>query len=288
MGTRAGRIVRTTKIVDHGSDALRFNVVMLSDGFQEAELPRYRAAVDAFVARFQQAGPFDALWPAINVYRVDVISTDSSVDDESNHISRRTYFDSCFDPKLSRLLCCDTGAALAAAKAQVAAMAMTFVVANTGEYGGSGGDAAVFSINEYAADIGLHEMGHTVCKLADEYACYACGNDNGASETGHEQYDHRHDNAPNIAPSLKRPLKWEALLTAPADPLPTTKNADCGKCDPQPDPKPAGYVGAYEGAAWFHCGGYRPSHECRMRIVNRPFCAVCRGVITAMLKPYMP
>ncbi|MGH6871934.1 MAG: M64 family metallopeptidase [Rhizomicrobium sp.] len=284
MAKRDGRVVATQKLVDHGQNAQRFNIVILGDGYQAAELPAYAAAVEAFVARFQAAAPYTALWPAINIFRVDVASADSGVDDQGKGISRNTYFDSYFDPNLGRLLRCDTALAVATAIAQVPQKHMAFVIANTGEYGGSGGDAAVFSTNAFAAEIGLHEMGHTVFHLADEYPCYSCG----AGETGHDRFSGAEPAQPNITSRLARPLKWETRLSAPGDALPTTANANCGQCDSQANPKPASYVGAYEGAGWFHCGCYRPSYDCRMRTIGQPFCTVCQGVITTMLQPFMP
>ena len=66
------------------------------------------------------------------------------------------------------------------------------------------------------------------------------------------------------------------------------ERADCGQCDPQPNPFPAATVGAYEGAGYFHCALYRPQFDCRMRALGNPFCAVCQGVIRQALAPHLP
>ncbi len=83
-------------------------------------------------------------------------------------------------------------------------------------------------------------------------------------------------------------IKWKMLLTSTVDALPTTNNANCAQCDPQGNPKPAGYVGAYTGARYYHCGAFRPSYNCRMRLLGAPFCPVCQGVIRNALRPYLP
>jgi len=44
----------------------------------------------------------------------------------------------------------------------------------------------------------------------------------------------------------------------------------------------------FEGADYFHCGVYRPEFDCRMRNINRPFCAVCQQVIVKKLTPFLP
>jgi hypothetical protein len=47
-------------------------------------------------------------------------------------------------------------------------------------------------------------------------------------------------------------------------------------------------VGTYEGAHYTHCGAYRPSYNCKMRILGEPFCAVCRREIHEYLIPFDP
>jgi hypothetical protein len=70
--------------------------------------------------------------------------------------------------------------------------------------------------------------------------------------------------------------------------VPTTSNANCAKCDPQPTPAPAGTVGLFEGADYYHCNVYRAEFNCRMRSINFPFCAVCQQVIEKKLTPFLP
>src|SRR5262249_28485905 len=83
-------------------------------------------------------------------------------------------------------------------------------------------------------------------------------------------------------------IKWRATLTQADDGLPTTKNADCSDCDKQANPKEDGYVGAFEGARYFHCGCYRPAFNCRMRVLGQSFCGVCQQVMGDVLQPFLP
>ena len=152
---------------------------------------------------------------------------------------------------------------------------MTLVIVNSPLYGGSGGAVATFSTHASAAEIALHEMGHTAFGLADEYESYAgCA----SGETDHNNYVGGEPVEPNVTLNTNRnTIKWKSALTSPADALPTTVNANCAQCDTQANPKPAGYVGAYTGARYYHCGCYRPAYDCRMRTLGQPFCAVCQG-----------
>jgi hypothetical protein len=135
-----------------------------------------------------------------------------------------------------------------------------------------------------ANEIGLHEMGHTAFGLADEYEYWAgCGVD-----TNRNNHPAVEPAEPNVTTNINRStIKWGDLILA-STPLPTTNNADCTLCDPQPNPLPADTVGAYEGAHYYHCDAYRPQFNCRMRMLNVPFCAVCRRVIVNELTPHLP
>jgi IgA Peptidase M64 len=296
MTTSDGSISGLQKIVDHGPNSLRYNIVILGDGYQASELPQYAADAQAFIDTFSTTAPYDTLWGGINIHRVDVVSTDSGADDPGTCGDRsagsgatpRTYLDAtfCGDGNIRRLLTCNVSAALSTARAQVPEVHITMVIVNSDEYGGSGGSVATFSKNANSAEIGLHEMGHTAFGFADEYEAYqGCG----TGETGHDQYGVGEPSEPNVTANIDpNTIKWKPALTNPADGLPTTKNANCSDCDSQPNPQSASYVGAYEGGRYFHCGCFRPSFNCRMRALNNPFCGVCQKVISDTLAPFQP
>ncbi|HLX29531.1 MAG TPA: M64 family metallopeptidase [Casimicrobiaceae bacterium] len=296
MSTADGSVGATTKIVDHGPDASRYNIVILGDGYRAAEMAKYHADVQAFVTAFGQTAPFDALWCGINMYRIDVTSTDSGADDPltcgdgsaGSGAIARTYFDStfCSGNAIRRLLTCDSASALSVAQARVPAAHVVMVIVNSLLYGGSGGDVATFSTAAGAYEIALHEMGHSAFGFADEYEYYAgCA----SGETGHDHYAGAEPIEPNVTRNTNRAtIKWKSVLTSATDPLPTTANANCAQCDPQPNPQASDYVGAYEGARYMHCGCYRPSYDCRMRELGQPFCAACQKAIRDALAPYLP
>lgn len=296
MTTSDGHVSGLHKIVDHGPNSQRYNIVILGDGYRAPELAQYASDVQTFINIFGATVPFERLWSGINIHRVDVVSTNSGADDPGtcgdgsvgSGVKRKTYFDAtfCGDGNIRRLLTCNSATAKTTAQAQVPEVHMTIVIVNTGEYGGSGGQIATFSTNASAADIGLHEMGHTAFGLADEYASYQ-GCDTG--ETGHDHYHGGEPSEPNVTKNAYvNTIKWRSVLTNPADGLPTTSNANCSECDPQPNPQSDDYVGAYEGARYFHCGCYRPSFNCRMRELNQAFCAVCQKAISDTLQPFLP
>lgn len=289
MSTSDGRVLGTTRIVDNGPDTRRWNLVLMGDGYTEGELGAYQAHCQGFVDHLLATPPFDAMAGAINVFRIDVASNESGADDpvscrdgsSGSGAKPRTFFDAAFCSFGSRrLLTVKQETALRTARRQVPRNHAGMVIVNSTIYGGSGGEIAVFSVAPDAFEIGIHELGHAFFKLADEYpALNGCE----SGETGHDTYgggEPREVNATRERDPAR--IKWRNLVT-PGTAIPTTRNPDCRRCDPQPSPVPAGTVGLFEGSRYFHCGLFRPEFDCKMRTLGRPFCAVCSTEIMRRL-----
>jgi hypothetical protein len=144
--------------------------------------------------------------------------------------------------------------------------AVCLVVANSAKYGGSGGAATVFSCEpNWASEIAIHELGHSLFGLADEY-------DAGGQAATMSPVE------PNVSGSAVRSqLKWASFVAA-TTPLPTQRRGA-----PVPAGKP---IGAYEGAKYQPSSVYRPEFDCKMRTPGQPFCAVCRRIIEMRLAPH--
>src|SRR5689334_616094 len=106
MGTSDGYIVSgsMTKIIDHGPATSRWNMVILGDGYRASELTQYHTDVQTFVTALYNTSPYNERWCGINVYRVDVVSTDSGADDPNtcsdgstgSGATPNTYYDATF------------------------------------------------------------------------------------------------------------------------------------------------------------------------------------------------
>jgi len=171
MSTSDGYIVGSHKIVDHGPNSQRFNVVVLGDGYRSSELAQFATDTDNFINLLKATDPYPDIWCGFNVFRIDVVSTDSGADDPSScsdgttgsGASPKTYFDStfCSDGNVRRLLSCNDDTAQNVASTYVPENHLTIVIVNTSEYGGSSdGRVAKLSTNSSSAEIALHEMGH--------------------------------------------------------------------------------------------------------------------------------
>lgn len=289
MGSSDGTVLGATKIVDAGPAQQRWNVVITSEGYRSSEMAQFALDAQQFANILLATAPFDRLRPAINIYRVDVTSTDSGARDPTNcggtGAKPKTYFDASFCTNgIRRLLVANNGRVLKVVGKQVPEWHMALLAVNSPVFGGSGGAVATFSKASGAVETALHEMGHTAFGLADEYEYYAgCTRDN-----GHNNHSGSEPSQPNITTNKNRATtKWRSLIL-PATAVPTTTNANCDKCDPQPSPVPVGTVGLFEGADYYHCGVYRPEFDCRMRNTAKPFCGVCQQVIVKKLTPFLP
>ena len=286
MTTADGSVLGTTQIFGSAPTNRAFNVVLLAEGFTAAEQTAFDTACATFLTAFRATPPYDELAPAINVFRVNVSSTDSGADDPTatggTGVTPRTYFDATFGGNgIRRLLVCNNTTALTVAAAQVPQFTIVLVVVNSTVYGGSGGSIGTYSLAGGATEIALHEMGHTAYGLADEYPYYA-----GGAETGHDHHPASPEpTEPNVTTnSVRSTLKWGWAVAA-ATAIPTMSNPNCSTVDSRPSPVPVDTVGLFEGAHYYHCGAYRPEYDCKMRNLSVPFCRVCRQIIWNRIGP---
>ena len=289
MRVNDGAIINATKILDNGADSARYNIVLVAEGYQAAQLGQFQTDAQNFVNVLRTTAPFDHLMAGINVHQLAVSSTDSGADDPTacggSGASPRTFFDATFCAGgIRRLLVVDATRVVEAVNAHVPAWHVILVIVNSTTYGGSGGTVAVYSLAAGALQIALHELGHSAFGLADEYEYYAgCGID-----TDRNNHPAGEPGEPNVTLETNRDIiKWRDLIL-PATAMPTMSNPNCANCDGRPSTAPPGTVGAFEGAHYYHCGTYRPEYNCLMRALDQPFCAVCRRVIDDTLQPFLP
>jgi hypothetical protein len=285
-----GTVGPTTKILANGSPVYRYNIVLLAEGYQSGQLGQFANDANDFVRRLAEIPPFHLVMNALNVYRVDVSSTDAGADNPATcggpGTTAATYFDAtfCGDGINARLLTVDQALALQVATAAVPQVHLVVVIVNSTIFGGAGGGVAVYSLAPGAINTAVHEIGHTAFKLADEYE-FLRGCMSG--ETDRNNHPGVEPSAPNVTTraTSTSALKWRRYVLG-GTAVPTTSNPNCTTCDPQASPVPAGTVGAFEGADKYHCGAFRPEFDCMMRSLDQDFCRVCSDVVLTRLRPY--
>ena len=244
-------IAGVTTLIDNGPPSNRIDLVFVGDGYRIEDLSDYESHVDTAMGEFFSIEPLQSYLPLFNVHRVDVISNESGVDnDPTEGIERDTAMNMKFwCSGIERLLCVDTSLAWGFAN-NVPSTDAILAVANSSKYGGAGyswADIGTFAgANDAATDIAIHEIGHSLANLADEY-----------SYGGEETYSGPELSARNA--SIYEASEMESNGTKWADWL----GASGGPWD--------GVCGTYEGCNYSYYGIYRPSNNSMMRALNRPF-----------------
>lgn len=238
-------------VLDNGPSANRIDMVTVGDGYLAGQLGAYEDHVIDAIADLFSIEPFTTYATFFNVHRVDVVSNESGVDHDPTF---PTWRDTALDMgfwcnNTERLLCVDVAAAYAFA-AGAPDVDHVLAIANSTKYGGAGytgSDLATFSGgNASSTQVAIHEIGHSLGNLADEY-----------SYGGPQTYNGGERPEPNV--SILRRLqmrnqgtKWAAWID-------------------HNDPDYDGLVSTYEGAYYSEFGIYRPTNDSMMRSLGRPF-----------------
>jgi hypothetical protein len=281
MLAAAGPLPPTVELPFGPTSRKALRLILLPDGFTTPELPAYQAAVTAFLDRLKVMAPFVERLDAILPVRVDLASDESGVDDPATGASVDTRFGAAFGVgALRRLIQVDQSAVRQVADKVANGKAYAAVViVNTAEYGGSGGKASVFSLLPAAGDIAVHELGHSLFGLSDEYSSPGvAGQPDGPNVTKKPDRG-----SSSWSPRDRDKLKWRGQLSAGLA-VPTFLNPNCGVDTPAP-PTPG--VGLFEGAKYETCGYFRPAASCKMRELTADFCPVCQDVIRRKLASYI-
>lgn len=165
----------------NGDPAARFSLVVMSDGYTAADMPKYRAHLDKHLNVLWSIEPFRSYRNYINVYSVEIPSPESGITcDPEVREQRKTplgsHFDGgCTNPNARGILV-NQEAARSYAKRATSHFDQILVLANTDTYGGIGGAVATTSGgNSLGVLITPHELGHSLGGLQDEYTYFERG-----------------------------------------------------------------------------------------------------------------
>ncbi|TQM82366.1 IgA peptidase M64 [Saccharothrix saharensis] len=248
-------------VQETGPSDQRFDLVFVGDGYTSAELGAYHEHVVSKWTELSAVEPFKSYRQYFNVWQVDVVSAESGVDhDPTLGTDRDTALDMGFwcqgrDTQTERLLCVNQTKAV-----QFGALApeadQVVALGNTAKYGGAGGGVATAAgANDQAGQIAVHELGHSIGGLADEY-------------------DYPYDRFGGTEPT-------EVNVTA--DPTGAKWAAHLGQASPD-----GGVVGAFEGARYYRFGLYRPTDNSIMRTLGREFNLVGRDAMVEAFEARVP
>jgi len=235
-----------TPIINNGDPATHLDLVVVGDGYTSTQLGTYDGHVRSKINELFAVEPFASYKSLFNVWKVDVVSQQSGVDNDPNGTLRNTALDMYFYcGGTARLLCVNESKANQYAR-QAPDVDQVLALANTGTYGGAGGGVATAAGgNSTAGQIVVHELGHSIGGLADEYN-YGGGTNYTGPEPGEPNAS-----VYSRATMVSRQTKWWRWM---------------GQSTPD-----GGVIDTFNGCRYYTNGIYRPSDNSIMRTLGRQF-----------------
>jgi hypothetical protein len=308
---RGGRVLPIA--VGKDDPATQLDLLVLAEGYEAADEGKFAADSRRLVGALLATEPFRSRAADISVRGLFVASPQSGIRDPRRGVWSDSAFGAsfnAFDSDRYVLTYRDRELRELAAQAPYDALVIVF---NARKYGGGGifnlwaTVAADTSVADY---VFVHELGHSLGGLADEYY---------SSQVSYEEFTPPGSEPwePNVTALLDpSKLKWADLVPA-STPLPTpwakaeydaidlsfqARRAELAKGvddaanealfeEIRVTTTPllagethAGRIGAFEGAAYEARGLYRPAVDCIMFTRNpKTFCAVCERGLTRVL-----
>lgn len=304
------------KLHEAGDPARKLDFLIIGDGYTAGERPKFERDARRLVDVMFATSPFKERRADINIWGLCPASPQSGISRPSQGIHKRTALGATYDAFDSERYILTFENRTFRDMAANAPYEVVEILVNGATYGGGGiyGQySTVAADSAWAPYIFIHEFGHHLAALADEYY---------TSDVAYlapaERVEPWEPNATAMLDPAK--LKWKDLVTE-GTPLPTSwpkaefeayskevqekRKAIRAANRPESDMDAlfteelehetkllrggplAGAVGAFEGVNYEARGYYRPQADCIMFTRDRvPFCAVCRRAIEQILDLY--
>jgi hypothetical protein len=304
-------------LFENGPPVEKVDLLILGEGYTEAELPKFHADVKRLTDKLFATEPFRSRKKDFNVRAIDLPTAVSGTNRPHVGKFRRTPVSaSYYIFESERYVLTEDNRALRDVLSQ-APYEFIEILANEKQYGGGGiyNCQATASVDTaFAEYVFVHEFGHHFAGLADEYYM-------SPAVTTEFPKDQPEPWEPNVT-ALRDPskLKWRELVDA-GTPLPTPWEKDAWETkaraflnrrlamierkapeaefdalfkEQQASDTPmlsgmthSGKTGAFEGAAYQGKGLYRPQTDCIMFTRDEVgFCKVCRKAIERVIDLY--
>lgn len=267
-------------LATNGPASNRLCIVFLSEGYTNSQAGLFLADCTNAMRSYFGGGiytaeePFEEYSNYFNVYAVFTNSAQSGADHPATSTFRNTAFNSTYDAIYDYVITIPSGAT---GQGLVDGFTTNSSAPwNSGRYklpvmlvnelftaGGSGGATAIASTGGNFQGILVHESGHVLAGLGDEYEADPGGFDFSGLPA-----------EPNTTTNTAfATIPWKLWIDTNATPIPTPN-----------DPMYFSDVGLFEGAHYNLTNWYRPRLNCRMRSVSTgvPFCEVCREALVKM------
>ncbi len=309
-------INRVDIISENGPADKKVDIVILGDGYSKNEMEKFRLDAKRLAGYLMNAEPFKKHSKDFNIRAIETPAETTGVSKPHQGVFRRTPLAvhySSFDSE--RYALSYDNRTIRDVASEVPYDLMVIMV-NERTYGGGGIYnlyTTVAADNKFSEYIMIHEMGHHMAALADEYY---------TSSVSYEMPDIKVEPWETNITALfdKNNLKWKDLIDSNT-PIPTPwnkemfdkagyavqKERDSLRAARVPEPiledlftrqmaeedslfsaeKYKDKVGAFEGAGYMANGLYRPQVDCIMFTRHMVFCKVCSRSIENVIAQYV-
>ncbi len=265
--TTNAQVIKVDTLIYNGNPSNRINLLIIGDGYRSTQMAKFKSDALINANYLLTISPFDEYADFFNVFALEVASVDTSIDhpgngsDEGTYVghsigpvqTKTTFLNCTFDylASVHRLIASTTSANITTiATTNFPQYDYITVITNTAYYGGSGGAISFASMHAAAAEIFIHEFGHSFGLLQDEYGGGTCT----ASAV-------QKINTSGVGDSN---VIWKNWLPRPLASFPTPAATSCST------------IGIYVGGDICNTNRYHPKCDCKMRILGVPFCEVCK------------
>ncbi|MFA3781949.1 M64 family metallopeptidase [Melioribacteraceae bacterium 4301-Me] len=258
------------RVLYSGLSEKKLDIVIVPEGYTKEEMSKFKEDCKKFVGYLFSYSPFKEFKNKFNIWGIEAPSIEDGTDIPGENVWKNTLLNSHFYTFGSERYLMTTDYFLVRDVASNAPYDQIFILVNTSKYGGG----AVYNYytlsaidNRLSKQIIVHEFGHGLAGLADEY-----GNDNTYQDmypTDVEPWE------PNLTTLVNFSSKWEKLIK-PGTPIPTP-----------PTEKYKNTIGVFEGGGYVEKGVYRPTLNSIMNsFSSNEFNEVCKLAIIKIIDFY--
>jgi hypothetical protein len=258
------------KVHYFGEPATHLDIVFVPEGYSSTEMEKFHDDCSRFAGYLFEYSPFKENENKINIWGVEAPSKESGTDIPGENIWMQTEVDSRFYTFDSERYLMTTNYFAVKDLAANSPYDQIYILVNTAKYGG-GSVYNYYSMaavdNKFSKQVFVHEFGHGLVGLADEY-----GNDN----TYQDMYPLDVEPwEPNLTTLVNFDSKWKSLLES-GIPIPTP-----------PEEKYKTKLGVFEGGGYVAKGVYRPTYNSIMNsFSSNEFNQVCKDAIQKVINLY--
>lgn len=264
-------LTRNFKIHGEAPTEKALDIVLLSEGYTEAEIQKFMNDAQRFTQYLLKCAPFDQMASKINIWAVPYASVESGTDLPGEDIWKNTLFDSHFYTFGTERYLNTSNNKMVRNVAANAPYDQIYILVNSKKYGGAGiyNYYSICTADDLNSDfVFVHEFGHAMAALGDEYYTSDVSVEN-FYDLSVEPWE------PNLTTLNNFAAKWQNMVE---------------KDIPIPTPATKDYIektGAFEGGGYIKKGIYRPEVDCTMKSVRyNDFCEVCTHAIIEMIEFY--